>query len=199
MLKVALTGGIASGKSTACNYFSELGIPIIDADLIAKSLLEKDRLGYKTAIDIFGNKILNPNNQDINLTVFREVFFSDPELKKQYEDIIHPVVFNEISKFQNTHTNTYTIACIPLLFEKQKQANFDKIILVVSADETRLTRTLNRDKVETKQVESIMDNQIAPKDAMKLTDYIIYNDSNLNHLHQQIDQLHIKLSNKICS
>lgn len=190
MLKVALTGGIASGKSTVCNYFSKLGVPIIDADLVAKSLLEKEKIGYKTAIELFGEEILNPKTNDINLNVFRDVFFSKPNLKKQYEEYIHPIVFDEISKFQNQYSNIYTIACIPLLFEKQQQTNFNTIIVVISDASTRLTRTLKRDNVEAHQVKNIMKSQISPEEAMNFADHIIYNDADLKSLHEQIEQLH---------
>ena len=190
MFKVALTGGIASGKTTVCEFFNNLGVPIIDADLVAKSLLDKDEIGYTTAIDLFGKQILQPDNAEINLGMFRELIFTNVELKQQYEKIIHPVVYQRINEFQEEYSKYYTIACIPLLFETKQEKQFDSIVLVVSDRSRRIDRSINRDKVKQEQIELIIDNQIDVEKAIQLSDHIIYNNNDLASLRNQVIELH---------
>ena len=141
---VGLTGGIGSGKSAAANFFMDLGIDIIDADLVAKNALKKNSRGYSLFIEKFGNKYLD-NKKNINRELLRKDIFSNQINKDILEDIVHPIVHDEILDFIANKQSPYCIVMVPLIFETNSSKNYDRILLIDCDTETQIARSSKRD------------------------------------------------------
>ena len=188
MLKVVLTGGIGSGKSTVAKYFSKLGAPIIDADKIVHKLSEPGQTGHQIIIDYFGDEILQPD-QTIDRAKLRDIIFNDKTKKKQLEDHLHPLVRKEI-KQQITHLNTpYCIIAVPLLYKKDQLDFIDRILVVDAPESLQIKRSMQRDKCSAEHIKKIMQTQCSRVDRLTLADDVILNNGNLSELKAQVRQL----------
>ena len=113
---VGLTGGIGSGKSMAALFFKELNVPVIDLDDIAKEITTKNNEGYNEIVKKFGVRYLN-DKKEINRYLIKAEIFNDPKLKKEFEQLIHPLIYTAcLNQIDNFHTQTYLILIVPLLF-----------------------------------------------------------------------------------
>ena len=195
MLKIGLTGGIGSGKTTVSNLFSNLGVPIIDTDVIAHELVD-DKHVLNKIISIFGNKILDKNKK-LNRKILSQLIFNKTEDKQKLEDILHPAIRTVVN--EKTHqlatssaAPPYIIIVIPLLIE----TNFSQIInhtLVVMADEkNRIMRIKQRDNRNLDETCAIISTQATDQQRLDIADDIIENNKNIKELGLQIQALHKK-------
>ena len=192
MLRVGFTGGIGSGKSTISNIFhSTYNIPIIDADDISRILLSPNQQAYKQVLDLFGNEVLLENGE-INRKWLREKIFLQPNLRRQLENIIHPMVRSEIANQVNLINTSYCLIVIPLLVESNMQTIVDRILVVDTSRDSQIQRVISRDNVDSDHVEDIIDSQIDPIKRLEMADDVISNNGNIQDLHYQVDQLHQK-------
>ncbi len=189
MLKIGLTGGIGSGKSTVCALFQELGVNIIDADNIAKALVSPGMPALTQIIDQFGKEFLQADGA-LDRNKLRKLIFSDKEKKQQLENILHPLVYKQIGIEIQRSTSPYCIVAVPLLFETQKSPLFDRILVVDCSIDEQLQRVENRDKLNRGQILSIIDSQIPREQRLKRADDIIENSANITQLAEQIKRLH---------
>ena len=176
MLKIAITGNIASGKSQVEKFISDKNYPVYDTDKIAHKILEQitDFYGY----DVFADG-------KIDRKKLGELVFSSPDLKKKLEEIIHPKVKEEILKiFEKDYPIVFI--SIPLLFETGFDKLFDKIIFVQCDDEIRLHRLIERNKITKSQALNRMNSQQAQDEKIKKSDYILYNNSTITDLEAQV-------------
>lgn len=191
MLKIGLTGGIASGKSTVCRLFSQYGIPIIDADVIARQLVEPKQEAYHEIVRTFGNDVCLPNGQ-INRQYLRKLIFSDDSAKHQLEMILHPRI--RLQLFQRSHAlNTpYCILAIPLLIEAEMMELVDRVLLIDIDLALQLTRLCERDNILVDDAQLIINSQVSRQQRLACADDVITNNNGTENLKKQVANLHKK-------
>tara|TARA_R110002126_G_scaffold291765_1_gene457141 strand:- start:190 stop:789 length:600 start_codon:yes stop_codon:yes gene_type:complete len=192
MLKIGLTGGIASGKSEATKIFASQQVPIIDADQVAHEILSHDSNIKQKVITHFGNDILT-KNQKINRKALRNIIFQDIKEKNFLENLLHPVIIGNIQHFLSSLSKNkdidYCIVVIPLLFETYCQKFIDKIIVIDSPIDRQIERVTKRDGINTQQAINIINYQISREQRLQYADYIIFNDYDLIDIHNDIIEL----------
>jgi len=189
MLVVALTGGIASGKTTISNLFAHLGIPIIDTDVISRQLLEQGKPGYLRVIEKLGQNILLANG-DIDRSRLRRLVFNNPELKGWLESILHPLIRQEARQQVKQQRDTpYVMLVVPLLFESKFTDLADRILVVDCSRETQLRRLVARDHIDEALANAMLDQQSSNEERLTMADDIIVNNDDRN-LEQQVANLH---------
>ena len=189
--KIGLTGGIASGKTTVANLFSDLGIKIIDADEIAHSITSKQGSAYNKIVKHFGEDVIG-NDKELDRKKLRTMIFNNSELKRDLEQIIHPEVYAIINQKINASQEPYQIIVIPLLIETGYQNFVDRVLIVDCSMETQLARLINRDNETMKNARKIIANQIERNERLKFADDIIENEkkTSINVLKNKVLQLH---------
>lgn len=194
MLKVGLTGGIGCGKSTAVDAFRVLGVPIIDADQIAKELVNPGQSALMEIVDQFGDELLLSNGE-LNRPLLKEKVFSDVVLLKKLENILHPRVKDEIKHqfsilARSPQGHAYTIADVPLLFEKGYEKMFDRIIVVDCLPEQQISRVIKRDSLDKKVIDAIMQTQASREERLSIATDVLDNTQHQDLLLDQINRLH---------
>jgi len=189
MLKIGLTGGIGSGKSTACNYFKELGIPVIDADLIARELTQPGQPVLSRLTRAFGEEILTKQGE-LDRAYLRQRIFTDPEQRHRLEAILHPLIKQTITERLSHINSPYIIIAVPLLIESQWMDMVDRVLVIDSPVELQIQRSTQRDASNATQIRAIIHNQTDRQTRRASADDIILNDTDLTKLHQQVEQLH---------
>lgn len=174
MVKVGITGGIGSGKSTACKVFSFLGIPVFEADLVAKQLMNSDPEIRLQLIHLFGPPVYLPD-----LTIDRKylagIVFNNLPLLAQLNAIVHPVVHRDFEKWCSEQYSDYIIHESAILFESGFHKLMDKTIAVVANENERIDRVMKRDKITEEMVKQRMKNQLSDNEKIKLADFVIGN------------------------
>ena len=193
MLKVGLTGGIGSGKSTVAKALQAKGITLVDADQIAREVVQPGELALKEVAEAFGNDILLADG-NLDRTALKKRIFSDPLAKNQLEGILHPRIRQRILERIDSATDTaYVVADIPLLVESNYPQYFDRVVVVDCPEETQLARVLSRDEMSKAQILSIMASQATRQDRKAAATDIIDNSGDLASLKMQIEKLHESL------
>lgn len=191
-LIVGLTGGIGSGKSTVGQYFVDLGIDVIDTDVIARMLTEPGGLAMNSIKDSFGQAMIAADGS-LNREKMRNLIFSDNNYKLALENILHPLILTETLQQIRKALSPYIIIVIPLLFETN---DYDKIIqrtLVIDCEEKQqILRTMDRSKLSEDQVKAIIATQISRTHRLQKADDIIVNNLDIAYLKAQVAQLHRK-------
>ena len=189
-LKIGLTGGIASGKSTVCDLFSQLSVEIIDADKISHDITKKDGLAFQEILDHFGNKILGLDGE-LDRQKLRSLIFNDAAEKRTLEKIIHPKVLNEINKNISDSTASYLIIAVPLMIETGMNKLMDRVLLVDCSIETQVRRLIERDKCTKQQAQSIIENQASLESKRAICDDVIVNEegTSFDQLKTEVIQL----------
>ncbi len=188
-LKIGITGGIGSGKSTVCQVFKSLGVPVYDSDYWAKHLLNIHEDIKKKIIDLLGSNSYDQNNQLDRPYVSKKVF-NNKNLLNQLNAIVHPAVASHYTDWQKNQKTRYTLKETALLFELDLQKRLDKVIVVYTPLDLRYERILKRDKQRSKvDIQNIMNKQKDDKSKISLSDWIIYNDETKPVL-SQILQIH---------
>ena len=174
-LKIGLTGGIASGKSTVCDLFSQLSVEIIDADKISHDITKKDGSAFQEILDYFGKKILGLDGE-LDRQQLRSIIFNDATAKRVLENIIHPKVLNEINKNISDSTAPYLIIAVPLMIETGMNKLMDRVLLIDCSIETQIRRLIERDKCTKQQAQSIIKNQASLESKRAICDDVIVNE-----------------------
>ena len=188
---IGLTGGIGSGKSAAADFFIELGIDVIDADDISKNVLTENNKAKKAFIEKFGDHYIQ--NNKIDREALREDIFKDKIKRKTLESIIHPAVREEILKFINDSDSIYKIVMVPLIVETNSADFYDKIIVVDCENNLQIERASSRDNQTKENIINIISNQASREERLKIADFIISNNSNLEHLKNSVIKIHQKI------
>ena len=190
MLRVGITGGIGSGKSTAARVFEVLGIPVYYADDAAKRLMNEDE-DLKQKIQLqFGNEVYK--NGKLDKKYLADIVFTSPEKLALLNALVHPATLKDADKWMEKNTTPYCIKEAALIFESGAQQNLDYVIGVTAPSPLRILRTMNRDGITREEVIARMDKQMDDTIKMKLCDFIIKNDEQ-EMLLPQILQLHKKI------
>jgi dephospho-CoA kinase len=193
VLVIGLTGGIASGKTTVSNLFSNLGVPIIDTDLISRHLLELDAPGYKKVVEHFGDKILG-KDQQIDRPRLRRIVFDDEANRQWLEATLHPIIYQQTMQQIELHKKSaYVIVVIPLLFETDFQTLVNRILVIDCCSDTQIKRLIARDSIDLDLAQQMLVQQWSNEDRLKQADDVIQNDNQQDtDLNLQVAKLHQK-------
>jgi dephospho-CoA kinase len=198
MLKIGLTGGIGCGKSTIAKIFSELNVPVLDADNIAHRLVEPGQPALTQIQQEFGTNILSPDGS-LNRRRLRELIFSEPEQKQKLEAILHPLIYSTLQTGLDQLTAPYCIISVPLLFETNMTHLVDRILVVDCPLETQIERVEIRDKLSLERIHSIIDHQVTRAYRNTHADDLINNSGKDDRLAEQVKKLHnLYLSLSVC-
>ncbi|MGB1008936.1 MAG: dephospho-CoA kinase [Thiolinea sp.] len=195
MLKVGLTGGIGSGKSTVTEYFVSLGVPVVDADQVARDIVGPDQPALREIADVFGEEALDVSGT-LDRAWLREQVFDNPTAREKLEAITHPRIkqklLGAISEYEGADGIHYVIVDIPLLVEKGYQSLFDAIVVVDCTPEQQLERALQRDGSDATLIKGIMQAQSSRAERLVSATHVLDNTSTLESLYRQVDRLHEK-------
>lgn len=189
MLRVALTGGIASGKSTVAAYFAKLGVPVIDCDLIARELCEPNASAYQNIVDHFGTSVLGSDGR-LNRHALRELIFSEPKERLWLEQLLHPLIRAEIRQRLTQLKAPYCLIVIPLLSESKGIDFIDRVCVVDTPLSLQLARIQARDHCSPEEAERMVKTQHSSEQRLKLADDVIHNEGDLDSLQEQVQNLH---------
>ena len=191
MLKIGLTGGIGTGKSTVAKMFKILGIPVFDADSTAKKMMNNNEELKQKIREEFGDGVYQ--NGTLNRKYLAEIVFNDSYKLEKLNALVHPIAIQEGIDWAAKQNAKYLVKEAALMFEAGSAFNLDYIIGVFAPINLRIARVMQRDGISKEQVEARMKNQIDEKIKIKLCDFVINNDEN-SFLTSQIIDIHKKIS-----
>lgn len=190
---VGLTGGIGSGKSTVANLFAELGVPVVDADIVARQVVEKGSSLLTQITAHFGTQVLT-ETEELNRAVLRNLIFHDETEKNWLNALLHPAIREEMLAQLERQTAPYVLFVVPLLIENKLNTLCDRVLVIDVKPETQLARASQRDKNNIQLIQQIMNAQVSRDTRLKYADDIINNDDELvekgNVLRQNVLKLH---------
>lgn len=186
---IALTGGIGSGKTTVANMFAKLGVPIIDADVIAHTLTNPDGTAYHIIINHFGNDIVNTNKM-INRKKLRDIIFNNVDEKKWLENVLHPLIRQTMQQEINNTRAPYCICVIPLLAKSKGIDFIDRVLVIDAPVDLQRARVKARDRTTTDQIQKIMNAQANRHARIAMADDVLTNDGDLASLKKKVSKLH---------
>ena len=191
MYSVGLTGGIGCGKSEAARAFAALGIPVIDADQIARDLVIPGSPALEEIVAEFGPQVL-AQDSSLDRRALRERVFTDPPARKRLEAILHPRVRDEMVLRQDRLDGPYCILVIPLLFEAGLETLVDRVLVVDCTEDQQIARVAARDGVERRLIEAIMASQIPRGERLARADDVLDNSGDPRELTAQVARLHAR-------
>ena len=190
---LGLSGGIGSGKSTVAKILSNLGAVVIDADVIAREVLEPNQAGYQKAIEVFGESILDSDLR-IDRKMLAELVFQDSNELAKLEAIVHPAVIARVAQIRNSlPESTVVVYDTPLLFEKNLQGQFDKVLIVVTDSAHRKARLIERG-LEMTDIEARIANQATDAQRRTVADFVIENNGSPEQLQDQVTKVWQQIS-----
>ena len=189
---VGLTGGIGCGKSSASQFFSDLGIDVIDTDIIARQLTQPNGSAISLIQNTFGSSVIAADGA-LDRNKMRDLVFANSELRHKLEQILHPLILQEVIRRIKQSQAPYVIVAIPLLFETNDYNHLIRHILVIDCDEQQqLLRTMERSNLTEQKVRSIMATQVTRETRLQKADDVILNNQDIDYLKAQILLLHHK-------
>jgi len=189
--RVGLTGGIASGKSTAAKFFGALGVPILDSDQVARDVVEPGQPPLERLVERFGQKILTPDGH-LDRPALRDIVFADPKARADLEALTHPAIGTAMEARSAAAGGPYQILVIPLLVEKNLAAHVDRVLVVDCDEELQIRRLRDRDGSTPEQVQAILKAQAPRAARLKAADDVIHNDSDMSAVRDQVATLHAR-------
>jgi len=193
MLRVALTGGIGSGKTAVSDYLETLGVMVLDADRFAHQVTAKGEDAVTEIANLLGPAVIDADGH-LDRAAVREQVFTDPEKRAALESIVHPRVRRKMNEAASQATGPYVIFSIPLLIETDQADNFDRVVVVEAARERRAERVLERSGLDRQAFLSIDDAQASDVDRRNAATDLLNNDGNLESLHAEVHALHKRLT-----
>ena len=194
-IKIGLTGGIASGKTTVSDFFKQFGTKVIDADVISHQVTKPGGTAFQEIISSFGSSVLDENGL-IDRKKMRKIIFDDVSKKEMLERIIHPKVREEMFNLASQSNDHYLIVSVPLLVETGMNEMMDRTLVVDCSEETQIERLMHRDKITLDEAKSILRNQTNRSTRLKAADDLIVNEKNvtLNELEKEVLELNKRYS-----
>lgn len=191
MIKVGITGGIGSGKTTVAKMFAEKGIPIYNADMRAKYLMTYDKLLKSQIIEEFGKNVYHRNGR-LNRKVLASIIFNDKSQLSKINALVHPAIARDGAAWYKAQKTSYAIKEAALMIESGSHKELDILIVVTADIHERIKRVQKRDKATIKEVEARIKNQLSDADRLVHADYVIDN-NDFEMLQEQVDALHKEL------
>jgi dephospho-CoA kinase len=190
MLKVGLTGGVASGKSTVAAEFARLGVPVVDADRIAHELTAPGKPGLSALRTTLGDEILDPRG-NLDRGRMRRRLFSDAVLRKRVEALLHPLIIEALARELDTAQGAYCVAVIPLLVESSAaRALMDRVLVVDCSEQVQMTRLMSRDGENEAGAHAMLAAQADRTRRLAAGDDILVNEDGLAQLQNAVHRLH---------
>ena len=192
-MKIGITGGIGSGKSTVCKIFEVLGIPVYYADDRAKWLMNNDKKLIEGVKSVFGNEAYHDGT--LNRPFIADIVFNDKSKLAELNALVHPAVFQDGVAWNEANANApYTLKEAAILFESGSYLTVDKIITVFTPKEIRIKRVLMRDDTTREAIEARMDKQMPEEEKIERSDFVIHNDDE-HSLIEQVLKIHTEILN----
>jgi dephospho-CoA kinase len=189
MVRAALTGGIATGKSYCLAKFAELGATTIDADLLAREAVATGTPGLARVVERFGADVLQPDGS-LNRLALGRIVFADRTARADLEAIVHPEVYRRISEwFANLPSGTIAIADIPLLFETGHEHDFDRVIVAACDPAEQLRRLAARDGLTRESAQARLDAQWPIDEKVARADYVIRTDGGFGETDREVRKI----------
>jgi dephospho-CoA kinase len=191
-LRIGLTGGIASGKSTVTQRFAELGVPVIDADVAARIVVERGKPGLEQVVRRFGPGVLDAGG-NLDRQALRALIFKDPASRQALDAILHPLIRTDMESQAAAAQGPYLVMAIPLLIEGGRPRERVDRVLVVDTDEaTQVQRVQARDSCSADQARAILASQASRAERLAVADDVLLNAGTVADLRQSVDRLHEK-------
>ncbi len=184
-MALGLTGGIASGKTTAANFLKSIGAKIIDADKIAHKIMEPDGPAYSDIVQFFGNNILDDDGS-INRKKLGEIVFNNSELRQKLEKITHPIILNKIKTRLKENADNNTVLVAPLLFEVGIDNLVDQVWVIYCNRETQINRLKDRDGVTREAAIARINAQMSLEKKIEKADLAIENENSIEDLERKL-------------
>jgi dephospho-CoA kinase len=191
VFRVGLTGGIASGKSTAAKFFGALGVPILDSDQVAREVVEPGQPPLERLVERFGRGILTPDGH-LDRPALRDIVFSDPKARTDLENLTHPAIGAALEARSAAAGGPYQILVIPLLVEKNLGAHVDRVLVVDCDEQLQIRRLHARDGSTRAQAQAILDVQVSRSTRLKAADDVITNEADMSAVKTQVAALHAR-------
>lgn len=188
-LRIGLTGGIASGKSTVEQRFLELGIPVIDADESARAVVAHGAPGLAAVIAHFGSRMLTPQGE-LDRRALRSLIFADPKSRRELETILHPLIRADMDRRILESEGTYIVLSIPLLIEGGGRDRVDRVLLIDADESLQLERLMSRDAVSGEEARATLAAQASRAARLRGADDVIENAGSVSELRQAVDCIH---------
>ncbi|MFT6776597.1 MAG: dephospho-CoA kinase [Paraglaciecola sp.] len=196
---VGISGGIGSGKTTVTDLFAKYGVEVIDADVIAREVVEPGTPALKAIVDKFGHSVLddsysfssgNASSGRLDRAKLRTLVFNDSEIKNWLNQLLHPVIRQQMLLQTQQAKSVYCLLSVPLLVENKLYEHIDRVVIVDVDGQTQIKRTLLRDKTNEQQVRAIMRAQATRQQRLAVADDVIDNNGKVDDLVKQITLLH---------
>jgi dephospho-CoA kinase len=187
--RIALTGGIASGKSTVAKLFEALGAKLIDTDQIAREIVTPPSAVLERIAARFGPEILLANGA-LDRAHLRRIVFADPAARKDLEAITHPAIREEVARLSRQVGGPYQLIAVPLLVETGTQGDYDRVLLVDANPDEQKRRLMLRDGVDMPAAERMLAAQVSREERRAVANDIIDNSGDVKHLAAQVEALH---------
>jgi dephospho-CoA kinase len=192
-LRVGLTGGIASGKSTVEQRFTELGVPVINADDSSREVVAPGQPGLAAVIERFGKSVLSAQGE-LDRRALRSIIFADPERRRALESILHPLIRADMERRAAGAVGPYLVLSIPLLVEGRARGNagarVDRILVVDVDEALQFERLMSRDAISIEQARAIVASQASRAERLRAADDVLENSGTVPELRQAVDRLH---------
>ena len=186
---VALTGGLASGKSSVAQQFEEIGVPVIDADVVTRQLVEPGTPALAEIVEAFGAGVLDEQGR-IDRARMRERIFGDDRDRNKLESILHPRVRDAMRAFATSSDAPYVLFVIPLLVETNQAREMDRVIVVDAPRALQAARAAARDGSPPETIAAMLDSQATRADRLGVADAVIENATDLASLRERVDAVH---------
>lgn len=191
-----LTGGIGTGKSTVAGILQKSGVPVVDADVVSRQVTQVGAPGYQKVLSHFGNSILEANGE-IDRRRLGQIVFQDKQKLLALESILHPLIQDQVRNERLklvAHGEPFAIYDVPLLFEKNQQANFDGVIVVSSTEENQIRRVQQRNpRLSLSEIKDRINSQLPISEKTKKANFCLENDGSLEELELHTKELIEKL------
>src|ERR1700694_3195982 len=188
-LRIGLTGGIASGKTTVAQRFMELGVPVIDADEAARAVVEPGKPGLAEVLERFGSSVIAENGE-LDRRALRNLIFNDPGSRRDLEAILHPLIRADMEQSAKQAVGPYVVMAIPLLVDGTVPDRVDRVLVVDVDEAVQLQRVMARDGCTDQQARAILASQASRSERLAAADDVLLNAGTVTDLRRAVDQLH---------
>lgn len=191
-MRVGLTGGIASGKSTVLDRFQELGASVVDADVVAREVVEPGTEGLRQIIAHFGRDFVQPDGT-LDRAKLGQLIFRDEKERRKLNNILHPIINGrmrqQMAHFEKEKPDTPVIAEIPLLIENNLTRMFDRIIVVYVPEQVQVERLMKRNGLKEREAKERLKAQIPIEEKRQYADFIVDNSGDVENTRRQVDRI----------